>query len=272
MASSFKPPRLEQLREVDTADCEYTPGFVEVVGVVSPSSQGAWQGAGKYDVHCFSFHAWRRVDGPLINRELTILRPIKPKSNWLVAFPARSIHRIRVLLSKDETRGIFAQALRPGGDDPELVAVVRELEKPFVISTPRFGDLTLNRYVNWFEGDVAWNGQQIRLSLDTDETNEVSAGLQIAEALCDAQLDWKQKVEALAIHELLPLKNDGWLQDGEEPLTAGQFLLRMVLQSISISIGGTVEFWHDDGDMFWGHSILLSGTLTDGITNATIAG
>ena len=37
MSSTFRPPSIERLHEVDVADCKYNDGLVEIEGVVSPS-------------------------------------------------------------------------------------------------------------------------------------------------------------------------------------------------------------------------------------------
>ncbi len=46
----------------------------------------------------------------------------------------------------------------------------------------------------------------------------------------------------------------------------------MSLASISVSEEGSFSFWHSDGDLFWGHSIMIAGNLTDGLTDADIPG
>jgi hypothetical protein len=57
-----------------------------------------------------------------------------------------------------------------------------------------------------------------------------------------------------------------------EQLNAENFKSRMTLQSISIEETGEFTFWHDDGDLFWGHSIQVWGDLVTGPTHADIAG
>jgi hypothetical protein len=46
----------------------------------------------------------------------------------------------------------------------------------------------------------------------------------------------------------------------------------MKLTSISIGSEGTFEFWHNDGDLFYGHSIQIGGSLAKGLTRADIPG
>ncbi|WP_345681677.1 DUF2262 domain-containing protein [Novipirellula caenicola] len=272
MTSTFKPPRIDRLTEVDSADCEYKQGVVEIEGVVSPSGQGGWSHSDDYDVHCFSFSAWRYPGQPIVSKDLTILRPVAPDADWFSEYPKLSIRRIRVMVATDESRAIFAGKATQMADKEVLVDMAKELAKPVVITTERFGDLTLNRSIDRFEGEVNWNGESIRINFHTDKTQDISAGLEVAGKLFDEQLSWKQKVDDYAVQELLLVKNDVWLDDNESPLTADQFKSRMTLQSISIHPDGEFNFWHDDGDLFWGHSIQISGSLEEGLTQADIPG
>lgn len=270
--STFKPPSLDCLAEVDSADCEYREGVVEVEGIVSPSSQGGWPDSDDYSVHCFSFTAWRYPAGQVVSKELTILRPVDPDADWFSEFPELSIHRIRVLMSADESRAIFASKSTYEAEADQLTEIAEELVKPVVINTERFGDLTLDRSIGWFEGDVEWNDESIRITFHTDETQDISAGLKVAEKLWDEQIAWKQKVDDYAVLELLDLKNDNWLSEDEPTLDSDQFKSRMTLETISVHPDGKFEFWHDDGDLFWGHSIQVSGSLEEGLTQADIPG
>jgi len=272
VSSNFNPPSVDRLSEVELGGCEYKEEVIEIEGVVSPSSQGGWPHSKDYDVHCFSFSAWRRPRQPVISNELTILRPVDPDSDWLSEFPKLSIHRIKVLLSTDETRAIFAGNGTREAERDQLVEVAEELAKRVVINTERFGELTLDRSIDWFEGRVNWNGQSVRVTFPTDEDQDISDALKVAEKLWDEQSSWKQQVDDYAVDELLSLKNQDWLDEDESPVTPEQFKSRMTLQSISIDRDGTIEFWHDDGDLFWGHSIMISGSLAEGLTQADIPG
>jgi hypothetical protein len=96
--------------------------------------------------------------------------------------------------------------------------------------------------------------------------------LQVASNLFNAQLEWGRRVQAFAVQKLLPLKNEAWLSEGEERLSAEEFGLRMMLTCITIEETGRFTFWHDDDDLFWGHSIQISGDVANGPTDADIPG
>ena len=47
---------------------------------------------------------------------------------------------------------------------------------------------------------------------------------------------------------------------------------RMELESIEIRADGSFEFWFADGDMFYGHSIHVSGGMENGPDDASMEG
>jgi hypothetical protein len=106
----------------------------------------------------------------------------------------------------------------------------------------------------------------------TDGTTSIDNALKTAEILWANQSRWKRELDTLVTNRLLPLKNDTWLEEGESPLTEDEFLSRMILESISVYNDGRFEFWHNDGDLFWGHAIQVRGNTRDGLTGADICG
>ena len=96
--------------------------------------------------------------------------------------------------------------------------------------------------------------------------------MESAHELFKLQQTWDARVRDYAVSELLELKNDTWLGEGETEFTPATFKAQMKLESISVDPAGGFEFWFNDGDLFWGHTILVSGTLTDGPNDAGIHG
>lgn len=270
MPPKFKPPAFGQLASVDIADCEYDSGLTEIAGVVSFGGQGGWPATDHYEVHCFNFAAWRRVGQPLVERELTILRPVAEDADWFSEYPEGSIHKVRVLLSVDETRAVFAEAIERDVADTELRSIATELEKPVTINTDR-GLLTLNRQINCFEGTVMWNDVSVNISFEADDELDITSQLKTADALFADSANWARRISDFAVKEKLELAND-WRDEDVTPMTADEFLRRMTLESIAIEADGRFEFWHNDGDMFYGHSIQICGTLADGLTDSDIPG
>jgi hypothetical protein len=271
MPKKFSPLPLSKLASVDGAKCKYGKELAIVTGVVSYGGQGGWPATDDYEVHRFSFAAWRRDKGPVVPRELTILRPTAVKCMFLEKYEAGSIQKLKLLLSVDETRAIFADRIKPNAIDVDLQAVAEELKKPVTIKTKLFGVLKLNRQICWFEGKTKWDGTAVEITFETDANLNIDDPLSTAEALFNNQSKWAKQVKDFAVNKLLDLAND-WNDERAKPIAAKEFLSRMKLTSISIGSEGTFEFWHNDGDLFYGHSIQIGGSLAKGLTRADIPG
>ncbi|SMP60253.1 hypothetical protein SAMN06265222_106339 [Neorhodopirellula lusitana] len=270
MSKAFKLLSGNKLSSVDVSDCEYPSELVQVEGVVSQSGQGGWRGNENYTVHSLSFDAWRVVGEPLRRNPLLLLRPVPIDAEYFGDFPAGTLHKFEVLLSVEQTRAVVSEVVQENIEDNELGEIARELQQPVIVRTERFGDLTLNRQLDWFEGHVDWDDDEVEISFQPEEGLDITNLLETAEVLFRDAAEWQKKIEAFAVAEKLELAND-WQEDGNE-MDACEFLRRMTLESISILPEGKFEFWHDDGDIFFGHSIQISGSLREGLTDSDIPG
>lgn len=251
---------------------------VDLFGVVSAGgAAGAKGGQGSNWNLVFHFDGWRQEGGPI--------QPDKLRVEMSVSEDELSSYRARIN-SYDiiHFRGQVAdhpagrkQALAQGivsldVSDAELEALARELQQPEVVEDSRLGEFVLDRSLNWFVGDQLWAGKRVRLNLSMDDSNSIEQPLAVATQLWDSEMEWNAKVIERAIHDLLPLKNDVWLGEGETELDADHFRMRISLEAITVYPNGAFEFWYDDGDLFWGHSIMVGGSLDGGLDSAGIHG
>lgn len=282
MPAPFTPPNRDSLSEVDIAEgVAYEDQCTIVEGVVA-DGQGGWCGPadGRYDVHSFSLACWRRQGGPIVAGKLLVLRPVPPVMRFgesfdraiFEEFPDYSIQRLNVLLSTDQNRSVFDKALKIEEPDETLLLMAERVREPVVIPTKQLGDLTLNPGIGRFEGKTKWNRKTLHVSVEQGPGDGIEDALKTAKALWSDQRGWKHKIDDFAVEKLLPLKNDDWLEEGEPIVTPKAFKARMTLQTICVSREGRFEFWHDDGDLFLGHSIQVRGNLRDGPTHADIPG
>lgn len=255
--------------------------IVELLGVVDPGGGGVGggHGVGEKDwfLH-FAFDSWKYVDGALQNRKLDIrkkvsLDELKFTMQQVAALDVLHVQaRVAEQNSFGTPQGLLVNIIRKDLSDDELQQRVTELRRPFSFKDSRFGVFILNRRINWFEAEVAWGSIEIRLALKVGEGGDPKECLDTAHALWNLQSVWSKRVTDLAIAELLDLKNRAWLEDDENPLTAEQFLAAIRLTSITVAPDGSFDFWHNDGDLFFGHDIKVSGSITEGPTSAGIVG
>ena len=222
--------------------------------------------------------AWREGDGP-ITREDTCL--VALADDTLLEYlrrraPRDSIIQARVRQGLDDHRFLLAGLPTPMMD-PELKAILDEQVKEVSHWVEGLGTFVLNRSVNWFQAEGEWLGQGIQLIYDNGSQEEQQAAQATARTMLAHAQDWDERVRAFAADSLLALANE-WAgedtEEGEEPeeITREDFLSRLEPDSLQVWGDGRFEFWFNDGDLFWGHAIRVSGTLAGGPDDAQMEG
>ena len=142
-----------------------------------------------------------------------------------------------------------------------------------VIYDDFFGEIRYDSEYSCYCCKFDCGGEKITISFIVNlDQAAVLRVVEDAKKLCKNFYTWIEKAKEFAADELLDLKNDSWLEEEEEELTAEEFKSRMYLKTISFYDGGDFDFWHNDGGLFRGHSIQLSGNLKRGFQSADIPG
>ncbi len=251
----------------------------ELTGVVSANGVGAGKSGGQELWSLLlTFDAWRVGSEPIRTESLTLRRRVTDAElkTFQESIDSETVIKIRGRVAMDNAfgspQGQLEEFIGVDSADVELHSKLAELQKPVTYADERFGTLTLDRRVSSYSGTAEWNGQTINLNVNVEDDEELIPALKVAHALWDNESNWQQRVVDYAVEALLPLKNDNWLGDDETEVNSQQFKSKMTLESISVYADGDFEFWHDDGDLFWGHSIQISGNLSDGLIDADIPG
>lgn len=248
-----------------------------VVGAGGVSGAGGGPSGDQWTV-LITLSGWKPLGGELRKSEMTV-RKLVPEAEVrtvMAVMDSYDIVRLRARWSEDSVFGspqaLLVEFLGKEDSDSELNSYSVELQQPVTFADPQFGRFTLDRRVNWYEATPDWCGSSIRLTISAGAPEEMEKSLAVARRLWAEQEDWKRKITDCATKKLLGLKNDNWLDENEPEVSEEGFAHKMALESISVEAGGAFEFWHDDGDLFWGHSILVSGNLADGPKDAGIHG
>ena len=157
-----------------------------------------------------------------------------------------------------------------------LDEVLAEYRKPVVLNDEELGELTLDKDLDMFEGEVPWCGEQICVSLEVDTADEDTwADARRAMKVMLAEQDrWDLDMRASAARELTELACE-WRESADEEvpeITEESFARRIELRSIAMDADGSFSAYFDDDDMFFGHCVTAYGTLTDGVTAANMEG
>ena len=137
---------------------------------------------------------------------------------------------------------------------------------------PTLGHLEYDEQVDWYSAKVTVDGRLADLHIHCDgasgEPSAIPHAVRIArklDPLCRA-------AKECAVRDLLELKNDTWRDEDEPELSVEEFKRLMELEGIVVYGDGSAEFYYLDGDLFWGHCILVQMDADERFDNAHIAG
>lgn len=245
---------------MNDAPWTHAPGRRETIrGIVEAGGVGMWRGRrpdGRWD-------SWRvsvrlrptcGADGQVSADALYLWKPTRlPRSLWALLFPPGAARKLWI--ERDAGSAGRARLLAWLGPTPG--EALREAKAAWLqgrqLKDPRFGRFRHDARLDRFEADVEWLGQTVTLTVETGGHDNQPA-LDTAHRLFDDAEAWRDRMEAAIVAQLLPLKNENWLDEREVALTPDAFLTRLRLKSITAS-NRSATFWYDDGDMFGGHSV-----------------
>ena len=272
-----EPEQTPDNKQFKELAAQYLPGELTLLAVTGANGFGGGKvGKEKLWRASIGLTAWMEEDSPDIHRGEFVLSTIADDRLLGVLqrrAPQDFIIKFKGRVSEDGKRLLLLDLPEPGFD-PDLKAILEEQKKPVTFWEEGLGTFTLNRQVDWFETELDWLGGQISLVFDVGEDR--AGALQNAKALLADAAGWDKRVREYAADELLELAND-WSQDMDEDggaveVTREQFVERMELESIEVRADGSFQFWFGDGDLFYGHSIWVSGDLENGPNDAAMEG
>ena len=183
--------------------------------------------------------------------------------------PRDFILKCRVRLSLDGTSLLLTNLPEPGFD-PDLKAILEEQKKPVAVEVEGLGKFMLNRSVGVLQAEIQFMGQGVQLCFDKDE-DRAACG-RTAKAVLDDLIALDEKARSLAADKLLELANE-WAADADgEEVSREEFLSRMTLETIDVAERESYDLWYNDGELFFGHVIHVSGNLNEGVTDAQMEG
>ena len=269
-------PREEYKKRFPKLQVEYQPEERTILAVTGANGFGGGKTHGdELWTISIGLTAWMEEDSPDIHKGEFVLSTVGDEQLLEILrrrAPRDFILKFKGRVSEDGQRLLLLDLPEPAFD-PDLKAILEEQKKPVTFWEEGLGTFTLNRQVDWFETEVDWLGGPISLVFDAGEDR--AEVLQRARTLLASAADWDKRVRAYAADDLLASANN-WAEqmEDEEPqeITKEQFMERMELESIEIRADGSFEFWFADGDMFYGHSIHVSGDLEHGPDEASMEG
>ena len=223
--------------------------------------------------------------GELHKEEGRIEFPVIDKEEPPFQFEEETIYKLRVRekLPEEVPEGalpaknyfLVVKVLEKNAACPELEEMLIEYRKPVVLQDDILGELTYDKRLKSFEGNASWLRGKIHISLHVDKDNKagITKAKKALKTMVLEQEKWDVDLRGFAAKELTKLACE-WAESEEEAalITEESFAKRISLSLIWLTAGGSFTAYLDDDELFFGHSIAVSGSLKKGMISAKIEG
>ena len=223
--------------------------------------------------------------GELHKEEGRIEFPVTDKENLPYHFEDETIYKLRVRekLPEEVPNGalpiknhfLVVEVLEKNVACPELEEILAEYRKPIILQDDVLGELTYDKQIKSFEGNIAWLGGKVHISLYVDKDNKsgITKAKKALKILVSEPEKWDVDLRSFAAQKLTKLACE-WAESDEEAaeITEESFAKRISLSLIWMTSGGSFSAYFDDDDLFFGHSITVCGSPKKGLLSADIEG
>ena len=246
----------------------------EVTGVITALGVFALHNRDEGWTLGFHLKPWKFKDGDLVFTELRVTKPMSESDIAEVKdrIDAFSVVSVMIYDVEDHYEGrqkaVLDQITNPSSDDTEFNQIVQELRQPVEFFHPLLGRFLLDRRVDTFEGEYEFEGNKFAICLDSHNDAPIPEQLVILESIIADIKNYNIKAMNFAAEKLLSVKNDNWVEDASDVVTESEFVERMTLSSVNVTLEKQITFFYDDGDLFYGHSIFTSGVFGEGFDDA----
>jgi hypothetical protein len=137
-----------------------------VAGVVSATGARAVRAGERWALR-FTFDTWRVEGGPLSTAPLALSGEVATAElgATMQRLRAFSVVGARVRLDTGELTVLAPEAVA----DAELASRAAELSRPATRRDPRFGTLTFNPRVGWFDGTSRWGDREVAVAFQAED-------------------------------------------------------------------------------------------------------
>ena len=286
---------LEYMRSQDTVtqeewECTFEEDAREIL-VLLAGGAGAGKRNGFWDVSHYFIAYVDCQTGALHTGDGRIVYPVSDEEHdaggILDRFRREAVYRLKArkkiphevpegVTASSQNQFLIVEVLEEDAPCPALDKVLAEYRKPVVLNDEELGELTLDKDLDTFEGEILWCGEQIFLVLEVDAADEDTwADARRAMKVMLAEQDrWDRDMRASAARELTELACE-WRESADEEvpeITEESFARRIELRSIAMDADGSFSAYFDDDDMFFGHCVTAYGTLADGVRTVNMEG
>ena len=272
---------LEYMRsQNDMTQAEWERTFEEEakeILVLLAGGSGAGKMNGFWDVSHYFIAYVDCQTGALHTGDGRIVYPVSDEESdaggILDRFRREAVHRLKArkriphkipegVTASSQNQFLIVEVLEEDAPCPALEEVLAEYRRPVVLNDEELGELSLDKDLD------------ISLEVDSSSEDTWTAAVAAMKQMMTDQDRWDRDMRAFAARELTQLACE-WRESADEEvpeITEESFAQRIELTSIAMDPDGSFSAYFDDDDMFFGHCVVVYGTLADGVASAVMAG
>lgn len=177
-------------------------------------------------------------------------------------------YRLRVRPSKNEPE-TYLVVKNLGTADPALFAAkIEEYTRPVTIKN-ELGSFTLDRRWNWFDGTIQWCSKPCNVLIDVAEgSTDCTSAMEILRTFCKDDTAFDASIRRQVCDQTMDLLGDWY----DEEITEEEYMQRMGVPMITISEDGDIGFSFDTGDLYAGHTLVVSVDKEGNVKDTSLAG
>lgn len=142
--------------------------------------------------------------------------------------------------------------------DDNLKSHLEEIRREITYKDDELGILTFDKSISNYKTSIVWCGANSELVFETDDEVELIELIERYKENFSDKHRWDDKTRKYAASKLISLKNDFWLEDNEGEMKESEFVSLISLEALVLYPDGSYSFWYRDGDIFFGHVIILA--------------
>lgn len=261
-------------REVKEFNDNFDEKIMEIQAVTGSSKLGGAKGPGEelWEAE-INITAWKSIHSENICNENYFLTT-KVDTEYLHELMRKilpdTIYTLKV--RQNGNKFLLVEIIENKNIDNELENILKEQTRPIIYEDKILGRFTLDKRFNEYTGRIKWHNKEIEITVEKYIGKRLNDVFIIANEFVKEQEVWDKRIKEFVAGKLLKLKNKSWLEENEEEITVDKFIEKIEIESINISLKNKFEICFDDGEIFWGHSIVVNGNLEKGPLKAEIAG
>ncbi|MEI0540540.1 DUF2262 domain-containing protein [Brachyspira pulli] len=250
-------------KEIENFNSNFDDEIFDMAFVLKKQNLSAGKSKGKYYTLLVSAIAYKNIitNEIIENENLLIVKEIEDTKHYFQIFRNKTIVRLKVRKEKDSSglymRFLLEDIIDANYKDNDLNIILEEYSKPVYYKDEELGDFELNKSINCFEKNMSWiDNNDISVSFDDIDEELNKKSIDVIKKILANKKDIDKKLKEYIAENMLEDANN-WNDDAEKPhISKEDFSKLIALTYITIS-EDIITFWFDDGDIFWGHSIVV---------------